>query len=111
MKKAIIIARTTNVCTESNGLTKKESELECLRELARYKGFEVIKEFIQAKPLTEKNHEEIIAFLNNQPEEVAIIAYKPQRISRKFSDAVWFYTLRLEYNCLLIFKVTPSYVK
>lgn len=101
MKKAVILARVSTLRQEKEGLSLKDIQLPILRDYARDNGFEVDKEFVFSESADKKirtKFNEMIAYVKNNPNIKAVIAYRVDRITRNYRDAVLIDDLRSEHN-------------
>jgi DNA invertase Pin-like site-specific DNA recombinase len=100
MKKVIILARVSSKRQEEEGLSL-DNQLKTLREYASEKGMEIVKEFVfqeSAGHKIRKKFDELIDFITKKKEIDAILAYRVDRITRNYRDAVLLDTLRIEYE-------------
>lgn len=98
--KAVILARVSTARQEDEGLSL-DNQLQTLREYAKKNGFEVVQEFRFSESADRKiRHKflEMIDFVKAQVEVKVIIAYRVDRITRNYRDAVAMDDLRLEYD-------------
>lgn len=96
--KAVILARVSSKRQEDEGLSL-DNQLETLRAYAKDKGMEVTKEFVfqeSAGHKIRKRFDELIAYVKGQKEIGAILAYRVDRTTRNFRDAVMLDSLRIE---------------
>lgn len=101
--KAVILARVSTLRQEQEGLSLKEIQLPLLREYAKGKGFEVgsEQEFVFSESADHKIRKkflEMIEYVKANKNIKAIIAYRVDRITRNYRDAVLIDELRLEYD-------------
>lgn len=99
--KAVILARVSTLRQEKEGLSLKEIQLPILRDYASDHDFEVVKEFVFSESADRKirtKFNEMITFVKADPEIKAIIAFRVDRITRNFRDAVEMDNLRMDYN-------------
>ncbi len=105
-KKAIIFARVSTKRQEQEGLSLKEIQLPRMRKYAKEKGFEVVREFVFQETADKKMRvlfNEMVAFVRKNKEVEAIIAFRVDRITRNFRDAVAIDDLRVDYDKQLHF--------
>ncbi len=96
--KAVILARVSSKRQEEEGLSL-DNQLETLRTYAKEKGMEVTQEFVfqeSAGHKIRKRFDELIAHVKSQPDIGAILAYRVDRTTRNFRDAVLLDNLRVE---------------
>lgn len=101
MIKAVILARVSTPRQEQEGLSLKEIQLPLLQEYAKQKGFHVEKDFVfseSADHKIRKKFMEMIEFVKKNKEIKVIIAYRVDRITRNYRDAVLIDELRLDYD-------------
>lgn len=100
MKKAVILARVSTLRQEEEGLSL-DNQLQTLRDYALKHDLEVVQEFRfseSADLKIRKKFYEMIDFVKQSKDVGAIIAYRVDRITRNFRDAVLIDELRLQYN-------------
>lgn len=96
--KAVILARVSSKRQEEEGLSL-DNQLETLRAYAKEKDMEVAEEFVfqeSAGHKIRKRFDELIAYVKSQPDIGAILAYRVDRTTRNFRDAVLLDNLRVE---------------
>ena len=101
IEKAVILARVSTNKQEKEGLSLKEIQLPALRDHAKNKNLEVDREFVfseSADYKIRKKFDEMIQFVKTNNNIKIIIAYRVDRITRNFRDAVLIDDLRLNYN-------------
>ena len=101
MTKAVILARVSTARQEQEGLSLKEIQLPVLRDYAKDKGFEIEKEFVFSESADYKirtKFDEMVRYVKTKKEVNTIIAYRVDRITRNFRDAVLIDDLRLNYD-------------
>ncbi|MBU0976110.1 recombinase family protein [Patescibacteria group bacterium] len=101
MKKAIILARVSTKEQEETGLSIEKIQLPQMRQYAKDKDFEVVKEFIfqeTASDKLRKQFDAMIEFLQKDHTVVAIIGFRVDRLTRNFRDAVKMDELRQNYD-------------
>jgi DNA invertase Pin-like site-specific DNA recombinase len=99
--KAVILARVSTLRQEKEGLSLKEIQLPQLRDYARDNGFEVDSEFVFSESADRKirtKFNEMVNYVKNNPKIEAIIAYRVDRITRNYRDAVLIDDLRSEHH-------------
>ncbi len=99
--KAVILARVSTLRQEKEGLSLKEIQLPKLQEYAKENGFEVAREFVFSESADRKirtKFNEMTDYVKKDPEIKAIIAFRVDRITRNFRDAVEMDNLRLDYD-------------
>lgn len=99
MKKAVILARVSTLRQEKEGLSLKDIQLPILREYAQENGLEVVREFVFSESADRKirtKFNEMIEFVKSKTDVEAIIAYRVDRITRNYRDAVLIDDLRSE---------------
>lgn len=98
--KAVILARVSTARQEEEGLSL-DNQLQTLREYAVKKDLEVVQEFRfseSADRKIRKKFNEMVDFVKQHNEVNAIIAYRVDRITRNYRDAVAMDDLRLDCN-------------
>jgi site-specific DNA recombinase len=101
MTKAVILARVSTQKQEKEGLSLKEIQLPALREYAENKGLTVEREFVFSESADSKirrKFDEMVEYVKGNDEIKAIIAYRVDRITRNFRDAVLVDELLQNYN-------------
>lgn len=101
MKKAVILARVSTLRQEKEGLSLKDIQLPILKEYAKDNNFEVDREFVFQESADKKirtKFNEMIEYVKSNSDIVAIIAYRVDRITRNYRDAVLIDDLRSEHN-------------
>ena len=101
MKKAVILARVSTLRQEKEGLSLQDIQLPILRDYSKDNDLEVDKEFVFSESADKKirtKFNEMIAYVKNNPDIVAIIAYRVDRITRNYRDAVLIDDLRSEHH-------------
>ena len=96
--KAVILARVSTARQEEEGLSL-DNQLQTLREYAIKKDLEVVQEFRfseSADRKIRKKFNEMVDFVKQHSEVNAIIAYRVDRITRNYRDAVAMDDLRLD---------------
>ena len=101
MKKAVILARVSTLRQEKEGLSLQDIQLPILRDYAKDNDFEVDREFVFSESADKKirtKFNEMIEYVKNNSDIVAIIAYRVDRITRNYRDAVLIDDLRSEHH-------------
>ena len=101
MKKAIILARVSTKEQEQTGLSIDKIQLPQMRQYAKDNGFEIVNEFTfqeTASQKLRKKFDEMIEFVKSNDYIVAVIAFRVDRMTRNFRDAVEIDSLRKEYG-------------
>jgi len=101
MTKAVILARVSTQKQEKEGLSLKDIQLPVLRDYARDKGSTVEQEFVfseTADNKIRKKFDEMVDYVKTNEDIKAIVAYRVDRITRNFRDAVSIDDLRLNFN-------------
>jgi site-specific DNA recombinase len=101
MTKAVILARVSTVKQEKEGLSLKEIQIPVLRDYAYDKGLAVEKEFVfteSAGHKIRKKFDEMVEYVKANDDIKTIIAYRVDRITRNFRDAVLIDELRLNHD-------------
>ena len=101
MTKAVILARVSTVRQEKEGLSLKDIQLPALREYAKDKELEIEKEFVfseSADYKIRKKFDEMVKYVKTNEKIKAVIAYRVDRITRNFRDAVLIDDLRLNHD-------------
>lgn len=104
--KAVILARVSTSRQEQEGLSLKEMQLPALRNYSASKGLEIDKEFVFSESADQKirtKFNEMVEYIKNNEEIGCIIAYRVDRITRNFRDAVLVNDLMHEYDIELHF--------
>ncbi|OIO53478.1 hypothetical protein AUJ46_04735 [Candidatus Peregrinibacteria bacterium CG1_02_54_53] len=98
--KAVILARVSTKRQEEEGLSL-DNQLETLREYAAKQGMQVVKEFCfqeSAGHKIRKRFDEMIGYVKEHEDVGAILAYRVDRTTRNFRDAVALDNLRIEQD-------------
>ncbi|MGD9116130.1 MAG: recombinase family protein, partial [Dehalococcoidia bacterium] len=93
--------RVSTTKQEKEGLSLKEIQLPALRGYARDKGLAVEKEFVfseSAGHKIRKKFDEMVEYVKTNDDIKTIIAYRVDRITRNFRDAVLIDELRLNHD-------------
>ena len=102
MNKAIILARVSTKEQEEQGLSIEKIQLPQLRQYAKDHDFIIDKEFIFQETAgankVRKKFDEMVEYVKNTPDILAIIGFRVDRLTRNFSDAVNMDSLRIEYG-------------
>lgn len=101
MKKAVILARVSTSRQEKEGLSLKEIQLPLLRDYASDRGMEVLKEFTFSESADRKirsKFHEMVDFVKDSKNIKTIIAYRVDRITRNYRDAVLIDELIKDYD-------------
>lgn len=104
--KAVILARVSTLRQEQEGLSLREMQVPKLREYASSKGFEVAQEFVFSESADQKIRTkflEMIELVKSQREIKYIIAFRVDRITRNFRDAVLIDELMRDHDIELHF--------
>lgn len=99
--KAVILARVSTLRQEKEGLSLKDIQLPILRDYARDNGFEIDREFVFSESADRKirtKFNEMIAYVKSKADIGVIIAYRVDRITRNYRDAVLIDDLRSEHQ-------------
>lgn len=101
MRKAIILARVSTKEQEATGLSLEKIQIPQMRQYAVDNGFEIVKEFVfqeTANQKLRKKFDEMICYIKAQKGIGAIIAYRVDRMTRNYRDAVEMDKLRIEHG-------------
>lgn len=101
MRKAVILARVSTKRQEQEGLSLEEIQLPQMREYADMHDFEVVREYVfseSADAGIRKRFNEMMDDVKKDKSIEAIIAFRVDRATRNFADAVAMDTLRLEHD-------------
>ena len=101
MTTAVIIARVSTLRQEREGLSLQDIQLPEMRDYAKSKGITVEKEFVYSETADRKirkKFDEMIEYVKQNQEIKAIIAYRVDRITRNFRDAVAMDDLRMDFD-------------
>ncbi len=101
MAKAVILARVSTMKQEKEGLSLKDIQLPVLRDYARDKGLVVEREFVfseSADYKIRKKFDEMVEYVKADNDIKTVIAYRVDRITRNFRDAVLIDELRLNHD-------------
>lgn len=100
MEKAVILARVSTSRQEEEGLSL-DNQLETLRGYAKKNELDVVEEFRFSESADRKIRKkfiEMVDYVKNHSEVEAIIAYRVDRITRNYRDAVAMDDLRLDFE-------------
>ncbi len=98
--KAVILARVSTKRQETEGLSL-DHQLKKLRGYAEERGFEIVEEFVfqeSADQKIRKRFDAMFDYVKQDKEIVAILAFRVDRMTRNYRDAVLMDTLRVEHN-------------
>lgn len=101
MTKAIILARVSTKEQEETGLSIEKIQLPLMREYAADNDMEVVREFTfqeTASDKLRKQFDEMVEYVKNSSEIKVVIAFRVDRMTRNYRDAVEMDVLRTEYN-------------
>lgn len=101
MRKAIILARVSTKEQEATGLSLEKIQIPQMREYAKENEFEIVKEFVfqeTANQKLRKKFDEMICYIKERKNIEAIIAYRVDRMTRNYRDAVEMDKLRIEHG-------------
>ena len=101
MNKAVILARVSTAKQEKEGLSLKDIQLPELRDYAKNKEYPIDTEFVfseSADNKIRKKFDEMIQYVKQNKDIKIIIAYRVDRMTRNYRDAVLIDELRLEYD-------------
>ena len=101
MRKAVILARVSTKRQEQEGLSLEEIQLPQMRDYADTNGFEVVREFVFSESADlgiRKKFNEMMEYVKKHSDIEVIIAFRVDRATRNFADAVTMDTLRAEYD-------------
>ena len=99
MPKAVILARVSTLRQEKEGLSLKDIQLPILRDYTKDNDLEVVREFVFSESADRKirtKFTEMIDFVKSKTDVEAIIAYRVDRVTRNYRDAVLIDDLRSE---------------
>ena len=100
--KGIIFARVSTDRQEKEGLSLEEIQLPKMREYAEEKGIKIVAEYAIGETgggyKERKKFREMVDFLMNHKEVTEVVAFRVDRITRNFRDAVLIDSLRTEYD-------------
>jgi len=101
MKKGVLLARVSTPRQEKEGLSLEEIQLPHMRRYAEQEGIVIVKEFTFSETADDKMRKkfhEMITFAKRHPDVQAVIAYRVDRITRNYRDAVVCDDLRKDYD-------------
>jgi site-specific DNA recombinase len=101
MRKAVLLARVSTKRQELEGLSLEEIQLPEMREYAEVNDFEIVKEYVFSESADRGirlKFNEMMDFVKKHKDIEAVIAYRVDRATRNFADAVMMDNLRLEYD-------------
>ena len=101
MENAVILARVSTPRQEKEGLSLKEIQLPVLRDYAKNRGLKVEREFVFSETADYKIREkfnEMVDYVKANEDVQVIIAYRVDRATRNFRDAVLIDDLRLNHD-------------
>lgn len=100
--KGIIFARASTDRQEKEGLSLEEIQLPKMREYAEEKDIEIVAEYAIGETgggyKERKKFNEMVDFLKKHKEVTEVVAFRVDRITRNFRDAVLIDSLRTEYD-------------
>lgn len=99
--KAVILARVSTTRQEKEGLSLQDIQLPILQEYAQERGFEVVENFVfseSADQKIRKKFEEMVNFVKKRKDVKYVIAYRVDRVTRNFRDAVLIDELMRTYD-------------
>lgn len=99
--KAVILARVSTLRQEKEGLSLQDIQVPTLRKYAQEKGIEVVREFVFSESADRKirtKFNEMLQFVRTNKDIEAIIAYRVDRVTRNYRDAVLIDDLRMEHQ-------------
>jgi site-specific DNA recombinase len=106
MGDSIILARVSTPRQEKEGLSLKDIQLPALRDYAQNRGLVVDREFVFSETADykiRKKFEVAVGYVKDNPNIKNIIAYRVDRATRNFRDAVLIDDLRLNYDKVIHF--------
>jgi site-specific DNA recombinase len=101
MRKAVLLARVSTKRQEQEGLSLEDIQLPEMREYAELHDFEIVKEYVFSESADRGirlKFNELMDFVKKHKDVEAVIAYRVDRATRNFADAVMMDNLRLEYD-------------
>lgn len=99
--KAIILARVSTKRQELEGLSLEDIQLPRMREYAKDKGIEIVKEFVFQESADRKRRvsfDEVVDYLKKNKDIQSIITFRVDRATRNYRDAVTMDDLRVDYD-------------
>jgi len=108
MEKGIILDRVSTPEQQRTGLSIDKIQLPLLRQYAKDKDIQVLPkhEFVfqeTASQKLRKKFDEMVEFIKANPDITEVIAFRVDRMTRNYRDAVEMDSLRLEYGKKLHF--------
>lgn len=106
MKKGILLARVSTPEQQKQGLSIDDIQLPQLRQYAQDNGVEIVNEFVfqeTASQKLRKKFDEMVASIKASKDVTEIIAFRVDRMTRNYRDAVEMDVLRTEYHKQLHF--------
>lgn len=100
-RKAIIFARVSTRRQEQEGLSLQDVQLPRMRAYAKDKGFDVVQEFVLQETADSKmrvKFNEMVAFVKANKDVEVVLAFRVNRITRNYRDAVAMDELRVDFN-------------
>lgn len=101
MRKAVLLARVSTKRQEQEGLSIEDIQLPEMREYAELHGFKITKEYVFSESADRGiriKFNELIGFVKKHKDVEIIIAYRVDRATRNFADAVLMDDLRLKHD-------------
>lgn len=99
MKKAVLFARVSTKRQEEEGLSLENIQIPRLEEYAQENGLEVVEKFVfqeSADRKIRKRFTEVMEYMKKHDDVEAIIAFRVDRITRNYRDAVEMDSLRVD---------------
>lgn len=99
MKKAILFARVSTRRQEEEGLSLENIQVPRLEEYAKEKDLEIVERFVfqeSADRKIRKRFTEVMEYMKNHDDVEAIIAFRVDRVTRNYRDAVAMDSLRVD---------------
>lgn len=99
--KGIILARVSTPEQQKTGLSIEDIQLPQLRDYAKENDIEIVREFVfqeTASQKLRKKFDEMIDFIKASKDVSVIIAFRVDRMTRNYRDAVEMDILRTEYH-------------
>ena len=101
-RKAVLFARVSTARQEKEGLSLDEIQLPRMRDYAIEQNLKIVREYAIGETggsyKERKRFNEMIQFLKDNPDVTDIIAFRVDRITRNFRDAVTIEDLRIKYG-------------
>lgn len=101
MKKAVILARVSTPEQQKQGLSLDEIQLPKMRSYAEENGLKIEREYVfqeTASDKLRKQFDEMVHDVKTSKDIVAVIAFRVDRLTRNFRDAVAMDELRKKYG-------------